>query len=64
MNGASAGNIIAAIISVHTARNRKSPSPIVPGPADMPPKPEKVMYHASAAHPINASSPAWWLTVR
>jgi hypothetical protein len=26
--------------------------------------PEKVKYHASAAHPINASSAAWLLAVR
>ena len=37
---------------------------MVPGPVDMSARPEKVRYHASAAHPINANSAAWWLTVR
>jgi hypothetical protein len=64
VSGASAGNIIAAIISVHTPKKAQSPSPMAPGPVDMSARLEKVKYHASAAHPINANSAAWWLTVR
>jgi hypothetical protein len=63
VRGASAGNIMAAIMSAHTARKPQSPSPMVPEPVVMPARPEKVKYHASAAHPTNASSAAWWLTV-
>jgi hypothetical protein len=64
VRGASAGNIMAAIISAHTPRKPQSPKPMVPGPVDMSVRPENVKYHASAAHPIKASSAAWWLTVR
>jgi hypothetical protein len=64
VRGASAGNIMAAIISAHTARKPQNPSPMVPGPVDISARPTKVRYHASAAHPSNANSAAWWLTVR
>jgi hypothetical protein len=64
VSGASAGSIMAAIISVHTPRKPQSPSPMVPGAVGMPANPEKVKYHASTAHPINATSAAWRLTVR
>jgi hypothetical protein len=64
VSGASAGSIMAAIISAHTARKPHSPSPMVPGPVDMSARPENVRYHAKAAHPIRATSAAWWLTVR
>jgi hypothetical protein len=37
---------------------------MVPGAVDMPANPEKVKYHASAAHAINANSAAWRLTIR
>ena len=64
VRGASAGNIMAAIISVHTARKPQSLNPIVPGPVDMSERPGNVRYQASAAHPISANSPAWWPAVR
>jgi hypothetical protein len=64
VRGASAGNIMAAIISVHTARKPPSRKPIVPGPVDMSERPKKVRYQVIAAHPISASSPAWWPAVR
>ncbi|BDM74310.1 hypothetical protein HEK616_77970 (plasmid) [Streptomyces nigrescens] len=53
--GAVAGNIIAAIISVHTARKAGRPSPMVPGIARMPP--QRVATQIQAAAAAISSSP-------
>ncbi|GGJ19046.1 hypothetical protein GCM10010121_032440 [Streptomyces brasiliensis] len=51
-----AGSIIAAIISVHTARKAGRPKPMVPGIACMPP--QRVTTQTQAAAAATSSNPA------
>src|SRR5215210_1749492 len=49
------GNIIAAIITIHTPRNQPSAPRLVPGPSSIPRMRSAVDHHASTARP---NSPA------
>src|SRR5215207_693088 len=49
------GNIIAAIITIHTPRNQPTAPRLVPGPSSIPPMRSAVDHQASAARPNSAA---------